>query len=69
MSENNKRSIYAVVTFKAEVLVEVEHGGLAEPKAREYLQLNPDVLQCTLLSCERSKIKRLKKLQGGAFFS
>lgn len=60
-------SIRAVCTFKFECLVDVEHGGFAEEKAREYLMIHPEALKLITLSCERTKIKRLKKEQGDAF--
>ncbi len=54
-----------VVTFKAEILVEVDSGLYAEEKAREHLIVHPEVLKCITLSCERTKIKRLEKEQRG----
>jgi len=57
-------TIYAVCTFKFECLVEVENGRYAEEKARDYLMTHPEALKLVTLSCERTKIKRLKKEQG-----
>lgn len=58
------KPVICVVTLKAEILVEVPHGGLAEEKAREYLKNHPERLVMTTLSAEPTKIKRLKKVQG-----
>lgn len=57
-------TVHAVVTFKAEILVEVSNGMMAEEKAREYLMIHPEALKMTTLSCEPTKVKRLKKEQG-----
>ena len=70
MSQNNdsaKTGIYAVVTLKAEILVDVPNGSKAELAAREYLSTHPEALKMILLSCEGTKIRRLKKEQGGAY--
>jgi len=60
-------TIYAVCTFNFECLVEVDNGSLAEEKAREYLIINPDALKLITLSCEPTKIRRIKKVQGGIY--
>lgn len=59
--------IRAVVTLKAEILVDVENGTIAEEAARIYLEQDPTALKLTTLSCEATTIKRLLKSQGRAF--
>jgi len=64
---SGQSGIFAVVTLKAEILVDVPNGSKAELAAREYLSTHPEALKLIMLSCERTKIKRLKKDQGGAY--
>lgn len=52
-----------IVTFKAEILVNVSSGDLAEVEARTYLKNNPGALKMIVLSCDGSKIKRFEKEQ------
>lgn len=66
-SDKPQAGIIAVVTLKAEILVSVPNGTKAEMAAREYLMMHPDALRLTTLSCEATKIKRLRKAQGGEY--